>query len=225
MKNIVIVGTSHVAAQSMQEVTEAIEKEEPTIIALELDRNRLHSLLSESKEKGKVPIKQIGLKGWLFYIIAQWAQEKIGKSLGVVPGIEMKTAIKLAAKNQIRVALIDQDIRLTLKKLSKNIKWKEKWNFFVDLITGPFTGKKQLKKLGMENLDLTKVPKGDLIEKLLERVKDRYPGLYYTLVEERNQIMAARIKKLLEAHPEDKILVVIGAGHKKGIEEILSKDI
>ena len=50
-KNLSIIGTSHIAKQSMDEVTHKIEALLPDIVAIELDKNRFNALLSESKHK------------------------------------------------------------------------------------------------------------------------------------------------------------------------------
>ena len=44
-KNLIIIGTSHIAKQSLEEVQRTIEKEKPEIIALELDKKRLYESL------------------------------------------------------------------------------------------------------------------------------------------------------------------------------------
>ena len=221
MENIRIIGTSHVAKASMEEVRNAILKDKPDILALELDQGRLHSLLHENKPKGRVPISQIGFKGYLFYLIGSWMQKKIGRMIGVLPGAEMKLAIKLAHRHDIRVALIDRDIRVTLKRFSQSIGWKEKWHLAADLIKGLLFGEREMKKLGVDKLDLSKVPDEEIIQKLITQVKDRYPGTYSSLIEERNQIMASNILKLVMQEPDKKILVIVGAGHKQAIEEEL----
>ena len=50
-KNLTIIGTSHIAKQSLDEVKDAIEGEKPDIIALELDKQRLYALMQAKKEK------------------------------------------------------------------------------------------------------------------------------------------------------------------------------
>lgn len=57
----------------------------------------------------------------------------------------MIAALELAKKHSIKVALIDQDIDVTLAKLSKAISWKEKFNFVVDIFRGLFFGRRELK--------------------------------------------------------------------------------
>ncbi len=221
MENITIIGTSHVAKQSMREVKRAIIEDKPDILALELDKGRLSALMQEGTKKGSAPISQIGFKGWLFLVFGSWLQNKIGKELGVMPGAEMKLAIKLASERKIKVALIDRDIRLTLKSFSRSIGWKEKWRFINDLVRGLLFGKREMKKMGFEGIDVSKVPADELIEKLILQVKERYPGTYSSLIEERNQIMTTNILNLVRQAPDKKILVIVGAGHKVAIEEEL----
>ena len=219
-KNLILIGTSHIAKQSLEEVEKTIEKEKPDFIALELDRKRFYALTHNIKRRLRLSdIKRIGIKGFLFNIFGAWAEEKLGKMVGMKPGAEMIKAIQLAKENKIKIALIDQDIEITLKKLSKNLTWKEKLNFMIDIFKGIFFKKSELKKLGIKDLDLTKVPPKALIKKLIKKVKIRYPNLHKVLIEERNEVMADRLRDLIDKHPDSKIVAIIGAGHE---EEILN---
>ena len=213
-KNLVFLDTSHIAKQSLDEVKQFIEKEKPEIIALELDRKRLPALM----QKGYIRIefrniKRIGLKGFLFSLFGAWAERKLGKLVGVAPGSEMKQAVKIAAKEKIKLALIDQDIEITLKRLSNAITWKEKLNFLADIIKALFTRKKELE------FDLTKVPDKKIIKKLTDKLKEGYPNVYKVLIEERNQVIANNIKNLMESNQNKKILVILGAGH---VDDVIS---
>ena len=221
-KNLVVVGTSHIAEQSLQEVEQAIEKEKPDIIAIELDRKRLYALTHKVKRKiGLSDIKRVGIKGFLFNVIGAFAERKLGKMVGVEPGSDMMRAIQLAKKNKIQLALIDQDIEITLKKISKSFGWREKIHLVVDLFKGVFFGKRELKRLGLTQLDLTKVPSKKLITTLIKEMKRRYPSLYKVLVEERNIFMAGMLKRIIAEHPEKKIVAIIGAGHEDEIMEMV----
>ena len=55
----------------------------------------------------------------------------------------MLTAVKLAKKHKIQLALIDQDIEITLKRLSQEITWREKFNFLADIIKAVIFRKKE----------------------------------------------------------------------------------
>ena len=218
--NLIIIGTSHVAKQSLEEVERVINEEKPDIIALELDEKRFYSLLDKRKKRkiSFYDIKKIGIKGWFFSILGAWAEKKIGKIVGVMPGSEMIKAVKLARKDKIRIALIDQDIEITLRRFSQELTWKEKFNFLIDILKAIFS-RKEIKEL---NIDLTKVPEQKIIEKLIDKVKKRYPNVYKVLIHERNKIMAVNLRKLMKENNEKKILAIVGAGHEEEIKRILS---
>ncbi len=224
-KNLILIGTSHIAKESLEEVTKTVEKEKPDILALELDKKRFYALTHQTKRKLKLKdIKRIGFKGFLFNIIGAWVEKKLGKIVGVEPGSEMITAIGLAKKHNIKIALIDQDIELTLRRVSNAFSWKEKFNFLVDIIKGTFFKKTQMKKMGIKKLDLSKVPPKKLIKKLTKIMKKRYPGLYLVLVEERNKVMAANLKRIIQENPKKKIVAVVGAGHQEELMELIKRD-
>jgi len=220
--NVHIIGTSHIAQQSINEIKKAFSELKPEIIAVELDAGRAQGLLSGVKGKvGLAEIAQIGVKGYLFAKIGQIVQQKLGQSIGVSPGEEMKIAMLLAKKENLPIALIDQPIKITLRNFSRELTWKEKFRFIGDLFKGLLFPKKQLRQSGLEHLDLRKVPQGQLLEIMMKQLKGRYPSIYKTLVEDRNKYMVKQIVKLLRENKDKKILVVVGAGHKEGMEEML----
>src|SRR3989344_1034262 len=216
-KNLYILGTSHIAKESTEKVRKLIESENPPkIVCLELDKDRLSSLISGEQRKPKISdIFKIGFKAFLFATFAQWAQNKLGKSVGIKPGTEMKIAYDLSQKHNIRIALIDQHIQTTVKRLSKSLSWKEKFRFVYDIITQPFSKKKMLK------IDLRTVPSEKLIEEMINEVKIHYPNVYKVLIEERNVYMANKLKLLLRKFPEEPILAIVGAGHVNDIIKLL----
>ena len=217
-KNLVFLGTSHIAKQSLEEVREYIGVEKPSIIALELDKKRLNALMSKVQRKiGLRDIKTIGLKGFLFSLFGAWAERKLGKLVGVAPGSEMKQAIKIAKKEKIEIALIDQDIEVTLQRLSRAITWKEKLNFLIDVIKAVFIRKKEIE------FDLTKVPDKKIIKKLTNKLKERYPNIYKVLIEERNIVIANNVKKVMNSNLNKKILVILGAGHIDDVLELIKE--
>ena len=217
-KNLVFLGTSHIAKQSLDEVKKRIEEEKPSIIALELDKKRLHALMSKAQRKIDFRgIKNIGFKGFLFSLFGAWAERKLGRLVGIAPGSEMKEAIKIAKRENIGIALIDQDIEITLQRLSNSITWKEKLNFLIDLLKALFLRNKEI------DFDLTKVPDKRMIKKLTSKLKERYPNIYKVLIEDRNAVIASNITKLMDSAPDKKILVILGAGHIDDVLELVKK--
>ena len=223
-KNLEIIGTSHIAKQSIYNVKKAIKEGKPEIVAIELDRRRLYSLMHEQKRKTSISdIPKIGLKGFLFSWIGSLIQKKLGDYVGVSPGSEMKTAVRLAKKNKAKLALIDQDIEITLKRFSRSITWKEKWNFVVDLFKGIILRKNEAEELGIKKFDLKKVPEKDVIKKLIDKMRERYPNVCRILIDERNKIMAKRLSMLMEDNPDKNIVAVVGAGHEEEIIKLIKK--
>lgn len=222
--SIAIIGSSHIAKQSVKEISEAIYNSQPEIIAIELDQGRALALMQNQKNKVSIrEILRIGVKGYVFAKIGQLIQQKLGKMVGLAPGSDMKTALELAQKNHLKVVLIDQPIKTTLKNFSRNLTWKEKGRFVADLFRGLLLPKKQLRQLGLEQFDLQKVPPAELIDKMMSSLKARYPSVYKSLVEDRNRYMVKKLVKLAREQPEAKILAIIGAGHKKGMEELFNQ--
>lgn len=219
MENLRIIGTSHIAPESVKKVRKVIHEEQPAVVAVELDRKRLAALLQKGKGKSRTTwkdVRRVGLKGWLFAMLGSWIEKKLGKKVGAAPGDEMLAAIASAHEVNAKIALIDQDIEITLRKFSKALTWKEKWRFIVDVVNG------LLFKKGTA-IDLAKVPSQKVIEKLIKEVKVRYPNVYRVLVEERNEIMAKRLAKLHQQFPDKMIVAVVGAGHEKEMRHLLKK--
>ena len=217
-KNLTIIGTSHIAKESILEVKKFILNNKPEIIALELDKKRLIALFGKRKLKLN-SIKDIGIKGFLINLIGAYIEKKLGKLVGVSPGSEMKLAINLGKEYDAKIALIDQDISITLKNLMKRITLKEKLRIVKDIFKG-FV----LRKSDIEPFDLRKVPKEELIVKLINKVRERYPSIYNTLIKERNEHMAKGLYKIMNDNKDKKILAIIGAGHERGIYEILQRN-
>jgi len=220
-----IIGTSHISKDSIAEIKSSIESRKPQIIAVELDQERAKALFSkqQSNKIGMGEILKIGVKGFIFAKVGQFVQKKLGKYVGSAPGMEMKTAITEAKKRGLKIALIDQPIRITLKNFSQSLTWREKFRFAADISKGILFRKKQMKEMGLELFTIDKVPSEKLIEKMMVYLKKRYPNVYKTLVEDRNKYMVNKLVKLMRDHPEEEIIAVVGAGHKKGMEELLLK--
>ncbi len=222
MAAITLLGTSHIAKQSVQQIQSTVADLQPTIVAVELDRKRLYALLHEQRTSLRLSdIRRIGLQGFLFAWIGGIVQRKLGASVGVLPGADMLSAIKIAQQQGAQVALIDQDIEITLRRFSAKLSWRERGRFVWDLLRGLLFGKRELRRYGLGNIDLRKVPSHELIQKMIGIIRTRYPNIYQVLVHERNVVMTHRLRHIATQHPDAKILAVVGAGHVEGMRELL----
>lgn len=193
-----IVGTSHVSKQSIERIDEAFENYDPDVVCLELDAQRLNSLLAEEQNTDGMSLLHKGLA---------WFQRYIGGKTGVMPGEEMQYAFERAQREGREIYLIDQDIRHTLGRL-KVVRRKEKVKA-VAMLPLSFFG---------EKFDYTRIPDQDMIDELLEVFREKFPEIYQVFVEERNLHMAESLRLVQQNHPEEDILAVVGAAHKTGLE-------
>lgn len=213
--NLMIVGSSHIAKQSIREVKKMFDEQKPDIVALELDSGRLTALMSKGKRASKFSIlKSFGFTAFIFALLGEFAQKQLGKIVGITPGAEMLAAINLSKKNKSKVVLIDQNIEITLKRLSREFTNKERGRFLWDITFGLLFPKRI-------DFDLNKVPSDEIVDRLIRQVQERYPSLYKVLIEERNRVMAHNLLHLIYLNPDKKILAVVGAGHVNGIRRLL----
>lgn len=221
---VVIVGTSHIAAESVKNVQTVIEQFAPCIVGVELDKARFYSLIADQKRTTQFSwqnIRSFGIKGFLFALIASAVTEKLAKIVHAKPGDDMLSAIKTAKKQDLVIALLDQPVHITLRRFSDELTWREKWHFLIDILRGMFFPNREIKRYGLEKFDLKKVPPETLIKKLLAEVKGRYPNVYKVLITERNGYMVRKIRKFQEKYPNQIIVAVVGAGHEEGLLKLL----
>ncbi len=212
-----ILGTSHIAEESIKKVERVISDWKPDVVAVELDGRRLHALYQEQRKVPISAIGQLGVYGYLFQMLGGSLQRKLGKLVNQKPGADMKAAVDGARNIGAQIALIDRPIEVTLQKLKKLNIW-EKLRLVGFLLRAfiPIGGKVEL--------DLKKVPESATLKDLVAILKNEFPGLYKILVTERDAVLARNIQKLADGLPDKKILVVIGAGHMKGVKKLLAKN-
>lgn len=177
------------------------------MVALELDPPRLEALMFDGRGRPD---------GDLFIRLLEKFQKFVGNRTGLMPGEEMLYAYNRGIQENLDIALIDQDIRVTVDRL-KSIRRKEKVKAFLSIGAGfliPFG----------DGMNLEEIPDGEEIDRLAEEMKTSFPGIYQVLLEERNQVMAEALMSLQEENPEDDIAVFMGAAHKKPVSEILESE-
>jgi len=215
---IKIIGTSHISKDSVNEIKNQINDFKPDIVCVELDVHRYKSLFQKTRGKFKLAqISKLGLFGFLFYIIGSISQKVLSRKVGSKAGIDMRAAIIEAKRNDVKVALIDQDISITLRNLSKRVPFPEKMKLFAYVLFGGFISKKRIK------FDLKSVPKDAVVKTLVSELKHKFPNFYKVLVEDRDKYMQKQVKVLSENFPKSKMLVVVGAGHKSSLIKFVSK--
>ena len=215
-ENLKIIGTAHVSEKSVEEVRNTIIESQPDVVAVELDANRYQNLLNEKKgiqQDKEIKIREI-LKGnnismLLVSGFLSYFQKKIGEEVGVKPGSEMLAAAEAAEEVGARVALIDRDIQITLKRALNSMSFWEKAKFVYSLIASFFTNDETIE-------DIESIKEGDTLAEVMNYFQEMSPRAYEVLVKERDAYMA---RMLLDI--DGGVVAVVGAGHKEGIYENL----
>ena len=211
-KRLVIVGTAHVSPKSIKDVEETIEKEMPEAVAIELDRRRFDALTREVQQD--VPILDVIRKGethlLIFQLLLSYFQKRIGDTYGVKPGDEMLAAVRKAKEINADVILIDRDIGITLKRFWTSLSLFEKLKLLGHLI---------MDFIKKEEVEIDEILEEDVLELLVKEFRDIAPSAANVLIDERDAYMASNLIKSLNKY--DRLVAVVGAGHKKGIEKYL----
>ena len=216
---LTIIGTAHVSEESVNEVKDAIYEQQPDVVAIELDRGRYAKLKKQMmgiEEDETISVTQIIKENkvalFLTTTILSYFQSKIGADVDVKPGAEMVGAIEASQDLGIPIALIDREIGTTLQRALNRMGFIEKSKFLFSLIASV---------LGFgddeEEIDIEELKNPENIDELMEMFKDEAPSVHEVLVHERDAYLAGKIMQI----PQDKVIAVVGAGHKPGIEKYL----
>jgi len=207
-RTITVIGTAHVSEESRKEVRQTIEEVQPDLVGVELDEDRLKSLreesgwrdlnLSEAIKQGKAPLLLVNLLLSIY-------QRSLGIQQDLKPGQEMLEAIKAAEETDTEYALLDRDINETLSRAFSQLSIKEK----IMLIASIFAAEDE------EEINIEELKQGDILDKIVEDLKEQFPSLNRVFLDERNTYMA---EKLMEKDFENAV-VVVGAAHAKGMIE------
>ncbi|MDY6764205.1 MAG: TraB/GumN family protein [Halobacteria archaeon] len=180
---VVVVGTAHISEDSAREVKETITRERPDVVAIELDERRYESI------------------------------KRLREEYDVKYGTDMVTAIEEAERRGIPIALIDRDIRITLRRLwSKMTTWEK-----VRLVGSLFAGVMGLG--GIRRIDIDDIMEDEVVQAYIDEFRGISPNAAQVIIDERDAHMAAKLHNL--RREGKKVVAVVGIGHKDGIERFL----
>ncbi len=207
---ITIIGTAHVSEKSILEVRQAIERQKPDVVAVELCANRYNALVSS--ETPDVSAKDILVSGKVYHFLVHWllayVQNKIGMEVGVKPGSEMLAAMEVAQNVGASIALVDRDISITVARFWSKMSILEKFKMLRALL-GIATSN--------DEIELDEITDEDVVSQLIQELRQFSPNAANVLIDERDAYIAGSLLKL-----KGKVLAVVGAGHKDGIQRYLN---
>ncbi|MBU7043990.1 MAG: TraB/GumN family protein [Theionarchaea archaeon] len=197
---IILVGTGHVFQESVDLARSTILQVCPDHVAVELDYQRMVALQSKSREKPSFrDMLKMGVRIAILASILSYFQSKVGEETGVFPGAEMLEAMKAAEEVGAHIELIDQNMTVTLNRLISSMSL---FNILKIMFYMLFPS-----KINIDSID------EDMVENMTQELRHLSPSAYRVLLEERDRIMAHNILDL-----SGTIVVVVGAGHVKGIK-------
>ena len=216
---LTLLGTAHVSKASAEEVERLLRSGEYDAVALELDPGR-HAALTDPDRWAKTDLFQVLREGKAAMMAANLAlgayQQRLAEQSGIEPGEEMRRALRVAGELDLPVLLIDRDIGVTLRRVYANVGfWKR-----MTLLAGLMGSVVSREEVTPEEIE--KLKEGDVLEATFSEFSDKEGELFTPLIEERDHYMAARLREETAVKPYKKVLVVIGAGHLKGLNSRLN---
>ncbi len=216
-RDIILIGTAHVSPKSTALVMQVIQDERPDTVCVELCESRYQTILQKNRWQQTDIIKVIKEKKaflLLSNLLLTAFQKRIAAKLGVKPGEEMIKAIEMGQAQGAHIQLADRDIRITLSRAWRRMKWWDKLKILFQLIFSLGDIKE------IDEKDIEAMKKQDVLQSLLADVGDKLPVLRDILIDERDQYLAHRINTA----PGKKIVAVVGAGHVPGIKAYWQSD-
>lgn len=215
-RKITLIGTAHVSAESIAEVTEFIRQNAPDCVAIELDEKRCESLKNPDSWRQLDIIKVLKQKeGFLLLanLVLGSFQKRMGKNTGVKPGDEMLAAMKTAGELGIPTEMVDRPIQTTFKRAWTKSSSMGKVKLVSALIASGFS-KEQISETEIEDLK-----KSSEMDAMMKELAEYLPVVKEVLIDERDKFLASRIWE----SKGNNIVAVLGAGHLNGVAEHLEK--
>ena len=119
-----------------------------------------------------------------------------------------------AERHGLPLWMIDREVGTTLKRAWRSVGFWQRFGLLGGLLASVFEREE------IEQGEIEKLKQGDLLESAFSEFASESKPLYESLIGERDAFMAARLRE--EAHRSTttdsrRVLVVIGAGHLKGL--------
>jgi pheromone shutdown-related protein TraB len=217
----VVLGTAHVSRSSMEAVEALLANEHFDAVAVELCDSRAQSMRDPEAFKQLDLFKVIrqGKAGMVAAsLVLSTFQKRLADQSGIQPGAEMKAAMDGAEQHGLPLWLIDREVGTTLKRAWRSVGFWQRFGLLGGLLASVFEREE------IEQGEIEKLKQGDLLESAFSEFASSSKPLYESLIGERDAFMAARLRQEAThaaGSGNRRVLVVIGAGHLKGMCALL----
>ena len=214
-----VLGTAHVSRASVAAVEALLANEAFDAVAVELCPSRAEGMRNPDAFK-QMDLFQVIRQGKVGMVAASLVlssfQQRLAAQYGIQPGAEMKAAMEGAERVRAPVWLIDREVGTTLTRAWRSVGLWSRFGLLGGLIASVFEREQ------VDEKEIEKLKEGDLLESAFGEFAQSSAPLYNSLIGERDAFMAARLREHAQAEPAARrVLVVIGAGHLKGMCEQL----
>ena len=217
-KTVILVGTAHVSQESVELVKLVFEQEHPDDVCVELDAKRFEAISHPNRWESldlKEIIRKQQLSTLMVNLVLASFQKRLGDKLGVLPGMEMLEAIRMAEKHNIPVILGDRDVRVTMRRAWRNTPFWRKSLLVSSLMLSIFDTTE------VSEDEIRNLKKQDVLSEMMKDLGKEVPTLKVALIDERDRYLA---KKIVET-PGKRTVAVVGAGHVAGICKIIEQQV
>ncbi len=214
-----LLGTAHVSKASVEAVHAAITSGRFDAVAVELDEQR-HKALTTPNALAQLDLVKVIRERKVAPFAANLAlaayQRRLAEQLGVEPGAELKTACAEAAARNLPLQLIDRDVGITFRRILHGLRWWDRMKLISSVGAGLFASDE------VSAEDIEHLKEGDMLESSFGDFARHTPSLYASLIDERDQYMAAKLRERSDG--ATRVLAVVGAGHLKGLANYLATE-
>lgn len=211
-REIYLVGTAHVSAQSVELVESVISQVKPDAIAVELCEGRLRSMKDSDRWKN-TNIATVVREGRAHVLLAQLLlaayQRRLGLKLKIKPGAEMVAAVNAAETLGIPFSLADREVGITLRRAMASLGIIGLFKVLYAGLVGMMQKPQEVTEEEIERLKST-----DALEEILREFGALLPDLRRALIDERDIYLAQKIREV----DGKRIVAVVGAAHVPGIK-------
>jgi len=209
-KKIFLIGTAHISQSSVDEVNTVINQVKPDTVCIELCSSRYQAMLEKDQWKN-MDIFKVIREGKTFLLFANLImtafQKRLGSRLGIKPGSEMFEAANVAEKLNSELVLADRDVKITLQRTWRGMRFWGKIKILGQLLTSLFIREEISKE------EIEKLKESDALSEAMKMMAEQSPEMKRILIDERDQYMAEKIRQSMGKL----VVAVVGAGHVKGL--------
>ena len=170
---IILIGTSHISAESADLVRKTIQEENPDTICIEWDQKRYKKNIHPDEWDDTDIVKIIKNKQFpvfIFGVIYKLFQKKVSQDMNSLVGKEFVVAVDESKELNIKFYLIDRDSSLTFKRAWRMLNFREK-------VKLPYAFGKIFEGAEETEEEVQNLLESENFEPVFEELKESYPNL------------------------------------------------